>query len=167
MKDRPVLQIPLHPFERLLDVAALLFCGIAFLLSFSRYAGLPDQIPTHFNLVGNPDAYGNKSMVFILPAIATFSTLLLFLLARYPHTFNYPIKITPENAPSEYQKARFLIRVLNALTALMFMKLTFDILKIAAGESQQLSAVFWLITATLVASPLLLLMMWPKLKLPT
>jgi len=43
------------------------------------YPGLPDRIPTHWNLRGEIDGYGSKSTVFLLPAI--MAVLLVFFRA--------------------------------------------------------------------------------------
>jgi len=59
-------------------------------------------------LSGQPDAWGDKAAIWILPAVAAFFDVMWAVLANYPHTFNYPVAITEENARVQYQLARSL-----------------------------------------------------------
>jgi uncharacterized membrane protein len=43
------------------------------------YPGAPERIPTQWNLRGQPDAWGGRSAVFLLPVIATALAALLVL----------------------------------------------------------------------------------------
>lgn len=51
---------------------ALIIIGVVFLIGYCAYPHLPDLIPTHFDIVGNPDHYSDKGtfgylyFVFIL-----------------------------------------------------------------------------------------------------
>lgn len=47
-----------------------------FLITFISYKQLPSQIPTHFNLSGEVNAWGDKSGIWYLPVIS----LILFIL---------------------------------------------------------------------------------------
>jgi uncharacterized membrane protein len=46
------------------------------------YPRLPDRIPTHWNLRGQPDGWGGPAAAFLFPAIATGVAVLLHLLPR-------------------------------------------------------------------------------------
>jgi uncharacterized membrane protein len=71
---RPVLKVPLTTIDFTIEAIAIL--GIISLCSLAvvSYSSLPDIIPTHFNLKGQADDWGNKASIFILPGIG----LLLF-----------------------------------------------------------------------------------------
>ena len=60
---------------------------------------LPDKIPTHFDLAGNPNAWGSPSTLWLLPVIATAIYGLITLVSFFPSAFNYPVKVTSENRP--------------------------------------------------------------------
>ena len=60
---------------------ALLLTVAAAAASLVLYPQLPDQIPTHFNLYGEPDAYGNKTWAaFMLPGVMVVVLILTRLL---------------------------------------------------------------------------------------
>jgi hypothetical protein len=60
---------------------------------------LMDRIPTHFNLAGQPDRWGSPSTLPVLLVVALALYLLLTIVARFPSTFNYPVRVTVENRP--------------------------------------------------------------------
>lgn len=162
MKNQPILHLPVSTTERMLDAVSLLFAAGTMLLVISLYGALPDQIPTHFNARGEIDQNGPKIMAFILPAIALVLCLSLFFLARVPHQFNYMTKITPENAAAEYRRAGFLVRLLNALTSLLFLVLTWNVIQAAQGTTTTLSVLFWMVFFLLMLAPVVYLMVRRK-----
>lgn len=59
---------------------------------------LPAQIPTHFGLNGEPDAWGNKYSIFIAPAILSGVGFFLFILFQNLGKLDPKFSQTPENA---------------------------------------------------------------------
>ena len=161
MTTRPKIQLPATTLERFMDIAAIGFSLGALLLAAVHFTGLPDQIPTHFNSSGVADGFGSKFTIFILPAISIVMALGMIALSRYPHQFNYLKKITPENAPFEYLKARTTMRVMSALTALMMVVITWDVLKAINGGGH-LSILFWVIFGMVLIVPLAMAIFWKQ-----
>jgi uncharacterized membrane protein len=58
---------------------------------------LPDRIPTHFDFAGRPNGWGSPSGLLLLPAVAVALYLGMTVVARFPSTFNYPVRVTTEN----------------------------------------------------------------------
>ncbi len=81
---------------------------------------LPETIPIHFNFKGQADNYGNKIAIFFLPVVATIVYFGLTWLNKYPHVFNYPVKITVANAKAQFQVATRLIRFVKLSILLIF-----------------------------------------------
>jgi uncharacterized membrane protein len=86
--------------RKTLEVIAL---GALAFLSWITYRALygpdplPDRIPTHFNLAGQPDAWGSPSSLPLLPAVAAGLYLLITLAGLLPVSFKAPIRMTEEN----------------------------------------------------------------------
>lgn len=121
-----------------LTIAALLF---SIFYTAVNYAGLPETIPTHFDSNGNPDSYGNKIMIWLAPAISIVICLGLIILNKYPHYFNYLVKITPENAQRQYLLAQSMLRKLNLLIALMFLFVTYSTIKSTQSETGNIDTI--------------------------
>lgn len=158
MKSQPVIDLPKSTAETWLDVAAWLFAGLGLALAIGYYGGLPEQIPTHFNASGVADKFGSRNTIFLLPVFAIILSAGMMLLLRYPHKFNYLNKITPENAAFEYSRMRFLLRVVNALTNLLFLVITWDVLQAAISGAGTLSILFWIVFILVLVTPPFLLL---------
>ena len=48
----------------------------------------------------------DKVTIWIMPAVAAIIFAVLTAVSRYPHTFNYPVRITSENARRQYLLGR-------------------------------------------------------------
>ncbi len=61
------------------EILPILLLAIAGVLSFYFYAHFPEQVPTHWNLAGEVDAYGPRAVAaFLIPAVI-LGMYLLFL----------------------------------------------------------------------------------------
>ncbi|HNX58672.1 MAG TPA: DUF1648 domain-containing protein [Spirochaetota bacterium] len=107
---QPRITIPANRGNRILEGTALLLLISLWTIALISFRTLPDSIPVHFSLKGIPDRFGDRSSIFILPAIATAIVVTLQILIRFPHTFSYPKKVDEHNAEEMYSIATRLIR---------------------------------------------------------
>jgi uncharacterized membrane protein len=75
-------------------MAAMLFIALRALFGPSQ---LPQLIPTHFGLDGQPDAWGSRWSLLSLPVVAVALYSLMTVVARRPSAFNFPVRVTPAN----------------------------------------------------------------------
>ncbi len=111
---------------------ALVSC--MFLIPALYYDSLPDTITTHFNGKGEADGFGSKRIIFLIPVISLILHLFLNLIRRYPHTFNYAIKITPENAYHQYRIVLKMIDRLRTIILVFFLYITIMMVHNADGN---------------------------------
>lgn len=127
MEKRPKITIELNNADRIVEwLSWTLLIGIWVFASYG-YLNLPEIIPVHFDAYGKPDDYGNKWSIFLLPFFSLFIVIGLTLLNRYPHIFNYPVKITEQNAKKQYIAATRLIRWLKIGILIMFGAILYQI----------------------------------------
>jgi uncharacterized membrane protein len=120
MSERPRLKIELNQTDEIVELAGWLLIVILWGMSLYSYANLPDKIPTHFNFAGQPDKWGSRNTFFLLPVVGTLVFTGLTVLNKYPHVFNYPVKITNENALSQYTNATRMLRWLKLSLAIIW-----------------------------------------------
>lgn len=120
VEERPIYQPKMffidllgRNFSRLL----LLFLWISVFYMYNR---LPEIIPTHFNMSGEVDDYGNKLTLFLIPILGSVLFVVMSILLKHPEKFNYPVKITLANAQKQYTLAVRLIRWLNVTIMIVF-----------------------------------------------
>jgi uncharacterized membrane protein len=124
MQQRPVLTIPYTKFDTFLETSGWIVFIAMWVSVFYYYPLLPATIPIHFGISGEANGFGNKAMLFILPAAASFIFISMTLLNRSPHRFNYPVTITKHNALKQYTYATRLIRYLKCAIPTLFLVIT-------------------------------------------
>jgi len=140
--NRPVIRPEMTPVDWLLEALALVGLGVLLGYVAYHYPKLPASIPTHFNAAGVADEYGAKVSILFLPVIALFLYVLLTLINLVPHTFNYPGKITPENAMRQYTLAMRLVRYLKTILVLLFFYISYSTTQVVINEASGLGLWF-------------------------
>lgn len=141
-KDRPRIKIGLRSVDWLLEFFGLAFLLLLIILPAVYYGDLPGEIPTHFDGSGLPDGYGSKGTLLLFPVIGFVLYFLLTIISFFPHIFNFPVKITPQNAEIQYRLAIRLLRILKTLILVMFSFICYQTIKTAMGSSVGLGNVF-------------------------
>lgn len=90
------------------------------ILLVSYYAHLPETIPVHFKATGQPDGFGSRNMLWILPGSAAVIYILITIGIRHPDKFNYPVPLTSENAQRQYENSKMMLRSVKAIVILLF-----------------------------------------------
>lgn len=122
---RPKLKLALSNLEKFLFITSALCIIALWYLSIISYINLPKIVATHFNSAGSPDSYGSKCVIFIFPIIASIMYVLFATLSKFPHIYNYSVRITEKNVESQYRNARTLMLfiLLEVLTLFLFIHL--------------------------------------------
>ncbi|HZG59822.1 MAG TPA: DUF1648 domain-containing protein [Anoxybacillus sp.] len=63
---------------------------------------LPETIPRHFNFKGEPDGFGGKGYILVLPFVGLGLFILITLLNQIPNAFNYPDNVIEEQKQQLY-----------------------------------------------------------------
>ena len=130
-KKQPKIQIEKRALWQYIDYACIIAALFAIAYTMIRYSELPEQIPIHFNLKGEADSYGSKFYIWFLPVLTILQYMLLTQIARYPHTFNYTVKITKENADRQYTIAVEMVTLLKLCIVIFFTYMTYQTVQIA------------------------------------
>ena len=138
---QPKLTIPKTRFESVLDAIGITIFIMTLGYLFFHFGSLPDQVPGHFNAVGEVNRWGSKMELIILPVIGGSMWLLFTVLEKYPHTFNY-VNLRANNLEAQYKNGRLMLNVLKNETVLLFSLLTYLTIQIALGEAEGLGPWF-------------------------
>ncbi|KXX71318.1 DUF1648 domain-containing protein [Flammeovirga sp. SJP92] len=125
MKNQPKIKLNLTNKDKTVEIIAILVLLLIWLLPLMVYEELPNEIAIHFNAQGIPDNYGHKSTLFILPVVSSLLFILLTVLNKYPHTFNYPTVITEENAERQYMLSTRFMRFLKLAILIVFLVIVY------------------------------------------
>jgi uncharacterized membrane protein len=152
--NQPKIELPRDSTNTLIRIATLVVVIGMFLLAAFSYADLPDKIPVHFNAKGEADGYGPKSTIWILPILTAVMAIAMNFVSKIPHTYNFPSKITEENAPRMYAIASRMMVFLNFITAGIFAYILWGSIRKAQGQMEGLGS--WFLITTLLGMGILL-----------
>jgi len=142
MEKRPGIKLKPTLGDIILELIGYLSLFTLWYLIAINYYKLPETIPAHYNAAGNADSFGGKETIFALPIIATILFIGMTILNRFPHIFNYPVKITEENAFRQYSNANRMLRYLKFIIVVIFGVITFKTIPNSAGTSDGLGEWF-------------------------
>lgn len=92
---------------------------ISTLIILMNWGQLPEQIPTHFTITGEADAYGGKGSLVFLIVLAWVLFIMLSLSVKFPNMWNFPVQVTEENKDRLFAIARFMMEIIKVLTCIL------------------------------------------------
>ena len=131
--------------RKILEVVALVL--VLFTWGFTGYAivgpdPLPVRIPTHFNLAGQADGWGSPGALWMVPVVATVIYLLMSLVARYPSSFNFPMRVSRLVRPRLEAIALSMLSWLKAEVICLFAWIQYWTIRIVRQGQGRLSPAF-------------------------
>lgn len=111
----------LQKAANILSFLAVIFPFLYLLLSWDQ---IPDTIITHWGFSGQPDGWGSRQTLLILPFISLFLYLPMTVLERFPSVWNVPVKITDENQKWVYQNIKTMLILMKFFMTAMLAYLT-------------------------------------------
>jgi len=152
----PRIKIPITPLEFLLELVSILGLVIAALILIKLWPDLPASIPKHFGPTGEVDAWGDRSSLYFVLGTNLFLYVMLTIVRRFPHTFNYPVRITADNAQRQYQLAIWYMALLKAQVVWLFVYLEWQIIQVALERSSGLGTWFLVVVLVGLLLPILI-----------
>lgn len=137
--NRPKLKIDGDKTDRVLEALTLLSLVFSFAFIGYYYSELPDRVPAHFGLDGEVNRYDEKSMIWLIPMLLSAICFGVYKLNKHPYLYNYPIKITQENAKKHYNRASKIIRYINLSIAFICAVITYEIVNIVLQNTNSFS----------------------------
>lgn len=145
---RPILKLPKTRSEKIWDYIG----GSIFILSIFyiilAWGKLPDEIPGHFNGMGEVDRWGAKIELFILPFIGLFLWMLMGLLEKVPHMHNYPSRLDESNVEAFYLNSRKILNEVKNICLILFAFISVQMVRIGLGEVNSLG--WWFLPIVLI-----------------
>lgn len=148
MSERPKIKIQLQTVDKILEVMGYVALAVFWIFVSYAYSVMPQTIPTHFNLAGEADGFGEKETIFLMPIIGTLLFIVLSVVQQRPHTFNYLTEITSENAEKQYMNAVRMLRFLKVGLVIVFIFIEILTYKTAMGQGEDIGV--WLLPVFLL-----------------
>jgi uncharacterized membrane protein len=140
--ERPAIDIPHTSQEVALEAIAIGGIFLVTVMVVLFWSSLPALIPSHFGVSGTVDAWGDKRTILIFPGVGLVLYVLLTVVRRYPHNFNYAWPITEQNVQEQYQLACSLLTWLKMEIMLLFAYLEWMTIQTALQQTAGLGFFF-------------------------
>lgn len=154
MDERPKIKLELTAIDKAFEVLGWISIFAIWVLTISNYSTLPDTIPIHYNGAGQADGFGGKGNILTLPIVATILFVGLTILNQFPHIFNYPTKISKDNAFKQYTNATRMVRYLKFICVAVFGLIVLQTIRNVNGQTSGLGVWFMPLTLGLIFLPL-------------
>lgn len=92
---------------------------------------IPDKIPSHFNAVGEIDAWGNKIEIIIMSILALVVYVTITLVSMFPRIWNTGVEVTEENRVGVYQALK---NMLNTVKLIIIADFSYIFINMVLGE---------------------------------
>lgn len=124
--ERPA-PAPPATFSRILEGISALILLVALIYAVVTYVGLPETVPVHFGINGEPDRWGKKNEFLLAPVMLSLVTLLCLVVARFPRIHNVPkIPSTAEGWQALYTCSRNMLLWMSIGIGLMLVFATYS-----------------------------------------
>ncbi len=125
--------------DRIVEIVAALILVVSIVITAMAYSGLPEVIPTHYNLSGEVDGWGSKYTLIIIAAINIIMYVTMTFLQTKPTIYSFPVAITEENRDSLYALGIKCIRLVKLILIATFGYLNYNTIEVANGRIDGLS----------------------------
>lgn len=110
--------------EKNLDIASTLILAGTVLWMAAMWKFLPDEIPRHYNVLGEADAWSGKGILIFNLAMEAGMYLMMLTVKKIPGMWSMPQKKTEEEQKKVYDYCGNMIAVLNLVIVVMFTYMT-------------------------------------------
>jgi uncharacterized membrane protein len=114
------MKIPTRKHDIIIEIACL-FCLIGGLLYLiTGWGQIPNEIPGHYNALGQIDKITGKGSLLALLATNWILYIGLSIVERFPSIWNTGVTVTKENKDRVYRVVKDLLKTMKLLVVVMF-----------------------------------------------
>lgn len=113
-------------YDVFIEVACLLCLTGTLAYLFVTWGQIPDEIPGHYNALGEVDRITSKGSLIALPIISWIFYIGLTVIGRFPQVWNTGVRITEENRDRVYRVLKNMLGTLKLLLVIVFSYLTIN-----------------------------------------
>lgn len=129
--------------RKTMEGVGLVLLAVLFWLTYSALNGpekLPDRIPTHFDISGQPNGWGPAGVLWLLPIVAAGIYLLMTVLGSIQfRRYNLPVPVTETNLPFIQKQTSEMVAWIKCELLCLFGYLQWSIIQSARSSEFRLS----------------------------
>lgn len=129
------------PLELALEIAALAGILCTFLAILQSWGNLPETIPIHFGISGQPDNWGSKPILWLLPTMGTCIYLVLTLSPLLPQLLESPFPITEDQGDRLLGLVRELFGWMKVQIIWLFFLINWQMIQVGLGDASAIGTI--------------------------
>jgi hypothetical protein len=91
-----------------------------------NWGNIPDEIPGHYNALGQVDRITKKSSIIALPIVTAIMYIGMSAIERFPQAWNTGVTITEENKNRLYRIMKDMLKTTKLLIVVVFSYMTIN-----------------------------------------
>ena len=99
-------------FQIVLETIGLILIVGMIIFVYTQWDQIPQQVPMHYNAMGEIDSWGSKYEILFLPAISILLYVFITAVSFFPQIWNVPVRITDENKEAVYLSSKDLLIIM-------------------------------------------------------
>ena len=131
--------------RKTMEVLALGVLGILYWITYAALYGpdrLPARVPTHFDISGQPNAWGSPENLWLLPIVGAGLYLLMTALGSIQfRSYNLPVRVTQANLPFIQKQTSVMVAWIKFEMLCLFTYIQAEIIHAARSREFRLSPV--------------------------
>lgn len=140
--EREFMAIARSPLVLSLELAALVGIICTFVAIGQFWGRLPETIPIHFGITGQPQNWGNKPILCLLPTVGTLIYLIFTFSPYFSQLFDNSLPIPEEQAQHLSQIVRELFAWMKVQIIWLFFFIEWQIIQVSLGNSHTVATTF-------------------------
>ena len=107
-------------FQIVLETIGLLLIVGMIVFVYTQWNQIPQQVPMHYNAIGEIDSWGSKYEILFLPAFGLLLYAFITAVSFFPQIWNVPVRITDENREVVYLSSKDLLIIMKVEILMSF-----------------------------------------------
>ncbi len=122
----PIIKITRSRYDIVVEILCILCLLGTVLYLIINWGSIPNEIPGHYNAMGQVDRVTKKSSIFAVPIINLIMYLGMSAVERFPQVWNTGVRITEENKYRVYRIIKDMVKTIKLLMLIVFSYLTIN-----------------------------------------
>lgn len=110
--------------NRIINILCLLMLVGMTVYLIIRWKDIPNLIPSHYNIKGEVDSFGEKKSILICPIMNWIMYILITVLENFPQMWNTGVRVTEKNRQRVYTILGAMIGSIKLVMVFTFLYLT-------------------------------------------
>ena len=138
-----------------IEIVAGIILIYMFVNLFLKWDSIPNWVPTHYNIYGEIDAWGDKNNVLFVPIMGAGIYAIMTMVTLFPSIWNMPVTITESNKGKVYGAMKTMLLLLKAEILGLFLFMNYNVV-----SRRTLSPYFLIIAIGIVAITIIYIVAW-------